>query len=111
MSVTEAFAAVELARPQDASCRTSGPAVVQEIARELLHNNLAELSGQIVARASGKEQRVRRTVRSCAAAEINGPQLVNVNHLSKRVLHGSDKGAGVWVEGIDGALVGVVRDQ
>ena len=76
--------------------------------QRLLGYNLPEFSSQIVAGTGGKEQRIRRTIGSSAAAEINGPELVDVNDLASCVLNGAHEGARIGIKRVNGAGVGVV---
>src|SRR5215470_15048023 len=63
-------------------------------ARKLFENDLTELAGQVITWARRKEQRITRPIRSRAAAEIDGPELVNVDYRAGRVLDCSYERAG-----------------
>lgn len=77
-------------------------------AQNLLQNDRSELTCQIIAGTGSKEQRVARTIGRRIAAEINGPELIDVDGLSRRVSHGAHKRAGLRIEGINRTFICVV---
>src|ERR1019366_799718 len=77
----------------------------------LLQTNHTKRSSQIVVRTGGEEELVGAAVVCRTSAEFNSPQLVDADRLAIGVLQRAYKLAGDGIEGVDGAGVGVVRDQ
>ncbi len=50
-------------------------------------------------------------VRPRAIAELNSPELIDTDYVTIYILQRADELAGYGVEGVDGAAIGVVRDE
>ena len=77
----------------------------------LLSGNHAEQSSEIIVGASGEEEVICRTIGAGSVTKLNCPELVYVDHVAIVVLQGANELAGNGIEGIDGAGVGIVRNE
>src|SRR5271155_672080 len=77
----------------------------------LLGVDHAEESGEIIVRASGEVKLIEGPVFAQPVAKFDAPELVDLDHVAIGVFHGAEKLAGDGVKAVDGAAVGVVRDQ
>jgi len=78
---------------------------------QLLLTNYTKRPSQIIVRAGGKEELVGPAVACRSSTEFNPPELVNDDVLAVHVPDRADKLAREETKGIDGAIVGVVRNQ
>ena len=77
----------------------------------LLSRDHAEQPSEIIVGASGEEKLVGGTIGSETITKLNCPELVYVDHVAIVVPQGANELAGNGIEGIDGAGVGVIRDE
>src|ERR1019366_1208147 len=77
----------------------------------LLQPNHTQRPSQIVVRTGGEEELVCPAVVCRSSAELNPPELVDDDVQAVRVPDRAYKLAGDEIEGVDGAVVRVVRDQ
>ena len=77
----------------------------------LLEFDHTEQSSEITVGPGGEEKLVDGAVLAESVAKFNSPELVDVDYLVIGVFQGADELAGYGVESVDGAAVGVVRNQ
>ena len=78
---------------------------------KLFENYLSELTCQVVAGTGSVEQRAAGAIGRFVSTEINRPELVDVDHRAPHVFHGAHERTCLRIECIDGAFIGVIRDQ
>ena len=77
----------------------------------LLQTNHTKRPSQIIVRTGGEEELICPAVVCRSSTEFNPPELVDDDVLASRVPDRAHKLASEETKGIDGAIVGVVRDQ
>src|SRR5450631_1501064 len=73
--------------------------------------NLAKSASQVVSGAGGKEELVFSAAVGIASAELDAPELIDVDGFAVRVFDRPDKLSTPNVVSVDGAAIGIVRDQ
>src|SRR6202046_2578093 len=77
----------------------------------LFEDDFAEQAGSVIVGACGEEKMVGGTVCVRSAAELNSPELVDVDICATNVLHCADELACYRIKGVDGAGRSIVGDE